>query len=205
MGQTRFPICLFTTALVACVACVAPAAQPAGYRIEAVTFNHSTARVGNLELTLDNPDDPERPTMWEGPVRIRGTSGTCEAAPSLVTKVLIDSTAQTLVIISASGSRTFVDFVATATCRPRWPRMEVATDGISVAGDRLTILSACEENGARARCTSARIYELRPYVAPRLLEPESRQLTKINVGVEFSGEAWVVSPRTSNARLSATP
>src|SRR4051812_14163955 len=90
MRQTGFPIRLFTTVLVACVACVEPAAQPAGYRVEAVTFNHSAARVGNLELTLEEPDNPERPTMWEGPVRIRGTSGTCEATPSLITKVLID-------------------------------------------------------------------------------------------------------------------
>ncbi|MGC4085941.1 MAG: hypothetical protein QM736_28390 [Vicinamibacterales bacterium] len=194
-------------ALIVTLACDAPSAQPADYRLEPVAFTSSIARVRGLELTLDDPDHPQRPTMWEGPLHIRSaaTGRSCDAHPSLIAKVFLDSLAQTVVVVSVSGSRTFVDFVATDTCRERWPRLDAATDGITAAGDRLTILPSCESDGTRARCSSGRVYEMQPAAAPRLLDSESRQLTKTRLGVEFTGQAWVDAPRTNRARVIAVP
>lgn len=184
-------------------ACSRPAAQPAAERFELVPFAASAARIGDLELTLEEPDVPDRPTAWEGPLRIRHVraGGTCEAEPSLITKVFLDAAARTAIIVSGSGAHTLIDFVDTGTCRARWPRIDATTDGVRVSGDRMTILPACESNGSRARCSSAMVLKLSSGAPPVLLEAESRQVTRADVGVEFVGQAWVAAPRTAAARL----
>jgi hypothetical protein len=160
-----------------------------------------TAAVGRLALTLHNPDVAERPTVWEGPLEIRAASRTCIAPLELITDVYVDSPHTTALVVSYSGAATYVDFIDTAACNGRWPQIEAFTDSVRVSGDRLTIHSACVGDASRSQCFATQVYTLAPTMPPALRDEESRSLTKAELGVEFTGDAYVAEPRTANARL----
>src|ERR1035441_3969580 len=63
------------------------------------------ARMEQATVTLLDPDKPDRPTAWDGPLRIQlSPAATCEAGLSLVTRVYGASGVDYLVALSYSGS-----------------------------------------------------------------------------------------------------
>lgn len=170
-------------------------------------------RVGEYRFTLDEPDDPAHPSVFEGPLRIavapRGDAGAtepCDVDASLISAVFAPSTGAggPVVVVSQTGSLTSIQLVDPGTCRERWPKIEVFTEGVRVAGRLLEILPGCEGEGkdAPASCSAGRVLALDPERGPTLLPLESRALTKSILGVEFDGSRRVVHPKSPQARLA---
>lgn len=178
-------------------------AQPSGYRaVSFVGAPDGKVTVGAVELELKAPDGPN-PKAWEGPLvlRLLPSGNACEAEPSLVTAVFLDTAGHTALVQSYSGSMTYLDFIDVATCKPKWMRIEAFTSGVTVEGDRVSMLPGCEGEKSKSRCSAGRVLALSSEAAPHLLGAESRQLTKSRLGVEFDGEAWVQAPGEAGARV----
>jgi hypothetical protein len=181
---------------------VAAQTEAAGFR-RLEMINGKDTRLGSLGFRLSNPDDADKPTAWEGPLTISQGGKSCTADISLVTDVYASSERSYAIVVSYSGSNTFVDFINVSTCAPKWPELKAFTADLRVKGDRLSMLPGCEAGGDKlpAACSSAHVYELSSDTAPRLLKEESYKLTLQTLGVGFSGEAKVAYPKTAHARL----
>ena len=167
--------------------------------------NGKDATFGAYSFHLAEPDRPDKPTAWQGPLTISSGGKSCEANVSLVTAVYASPDAPFLIVVTYSGSNTYVHFIASSSCAAKWERMKVFTEGVRVADDRLSILPACDSAGMRSptHCFAARVYKLTNEAAPELLKDESFSLTKETLGVGFTGEAKVVHPKSSRARIVA--
>jgi hypothetical protein len=197
------------------LACSAPSpeassqtAQP--YAFHALTFEPQKTRDifvavgGSVEFILRDPDNPKKPTAWEGPLEIRQvpTGRPCQVLVSLITEVYLDNERSTALVHSYSGSRDFIDFVDVRTCATKWPQLAAVTERVIVSQDRLIMSPACESaTRNRSRCTAGQVLRLQRDTPPMLLDRESRELTKDVVGVEFIGQAWVEGPKTPNAKI----
>jgi hypothetical protein len=162
------------------------------------------ARMEQATVTLLDPDKPDRPTAWDGPLRIQlSPAATCEAGLSLVTRVYGASGVDYLVALSYSGSMQYIHFVDLKSCREKWPVRSVYTERIDVAGDTLSVLPACECPGGAEPCvcSAAQIYRLSAALSPQPLAAESLALTRKMLGVEFAGERKVLHPRTPTVEL----
>jgi hypothetical protein len=162
------------------------------------------ARMEQATVTLLGPDKPDRPTAWDGPLRIQlSPAATCEAGLSLVTRVYGASGVDYLVALSYSGSMQYIHFVDLKSCREKWPVRSVYTERIDVAGDSLSVLPACECPGGAAPCvcSAAQIYRLSAALSPEPLAAEALALTRKMLGVEFAGERKVLRPRTPTVEL----
>jgi hypothetical protein len=161
------------------------------------------ARIGQGTVTLLNPDNSERPTAWEGPMRLQSSpSATCESELSLVTGVY-GGGVDYLIALTYSGSLKYIHFLDLKSCREQWPVRKVFTDKIDVAGDTLSVFPACECPGGSApcRCSSAQVYRLSVAQPPEPLPAAALALTKKMLGVEFEGERKVLRPRTPAVEL----
>ena len=206
-----FPIAIlsFCSSLACTGQRAADSATPLTYAYEAVRFapspdrKDSVATVDSLSLVLSEPDNVERPSAWEGPLRVRHVDSgrSCEAESSLITQVYLDNRRSVALVVSYSGSVTFVDFVDVDTCGVKWPRIEGFTERVVVNGDRVSIHPGCEGTGARSKCTAGRVFRLDAVNPPVILDDESRTLTKSVIGVEFTGQRWVENPKTPNAKI----
>lgn len=181
---------------------LAPQEHPGGFR-QLAFKNGQDATLGANSFRLAEPDRPDKPTAWQGPLTISSGSKSCDADVSLVTAVYASPDAPYLIVVTYSGSNTYVHFIATSNCAAKWERMKFFTEGVRVADDRLSILPACDSAGTRAptRCFAARVYKLMNEAAPEFLKDESFSLTKENLGVGFAGEAKVIHPKTSRAHV----
>jgi hypothetical protein len=162
------------------------------------------ARIDQGTVTLLDPDNADRPTAWEGPLRIQlSPAATCEADLSLVTRVYGATGADYLVALSYSGSMQYIHFLDLKSCRDKWPLRSVYTERIDVAGDSLSVLPACECPGGSAACvcSAAQIYRLSAALAPEPLPAAALALTRKILGVEFAGERKVLRPRTPTVEL----
>ena len=112
--------------------------------------NGQDATLGAYTFHLAEPDRPDKPTAWQGPLTISSGSKSCEADVSLVTAVYASPDAPFVVVVTYSGSNTYVHFIAISNCAAKWERMKVFTEGVRVADDRLSILPACDSTGARS-------------------------------------------------------
>jgi hypothetical protein len=184
-------------------------AQPtARYSLAPITFatapdgSRSTADSGGVHMILHAPDAATKPSAWEGPLELRrGDAPSCKADVSLIRRVFIDSLSDVAVVLSYSGSRTFIDFIDTQTCQAKWPRVEAVTERVDVAGDHISIHPACEGSPARARCHAASVLLVSPDAAPAEQVDRSRKLTQTILNVEFTGMAWVAFPKTPQAKI----
>lgn len=183
---------------------LAPQEQAGGFRQLAFHDAQSTA-FGAYSFHLAEPDRPDKPTAWQGPLTISSAGKSCHADVSLVTAVYASPDAPFLVVVTYSGSNTYVHFIAIANCAVKWERIKAFTEGVRVAKDRLSILPACDSAGVRSptRCFAGRVYKLTSQAAPELLKEESFSLTKETLAVGFSGEAKVVHPKSARARIVA--
>jgi hypothetical protein len=159
--------------------------------------------VGSLHLHLSGPDDPSKPTLWQGPLRITRNGKSCEAHVSLVNAVWVADESDLAIVITENGSITYVQFVDISSCAQRWPRIKAFTEDVRVLPDRLEILPgcSCDKTDAPCSCSAARVYKLQGDRAPALLGQASRRLTKQVLGVEFRGNRSVLRPKTPQARL----
>jgi hypothetical protein len=162
------------------------------------------ARIDQATVTLLDPNKPDRPTAWDGPLRIqRSPAATCEADVSLVTRVYGASGADYLIALSYSGSMQYVHFLDLKSCRENWPMLSVYTERIDVAGDSLSVLPACECPGGSEPCvcSAAQVYHLSAEHPPEPLPAAALALTRKMLGVEFAGERKVLRPRAPTVEL----
>ena len=162
------------------------------------------ARIDQGTVTLLDPDKPDRPTAWDGPLRLQlSTAAPCEADLSLVTRVFGASGAEYLIALSYSGSMQYIHFLDLKSCREKWPMRSVYTERIDLAGDSLSVLPACECPGGSAPCvcSAAQVYRLSAARSPEPVPAAALALTRKILGVEFAGERKVLRPRTSTAEL----
>ena len=154
-------------------------------------------------LRLAEPDNADKPTLWQGPLKISSGSASCTAAVSLVTAIYAAPSNSFAIVLSSSGSNAIADFIELASCASRWPAIKRAASGVIVAGNRLTFLPVCEggAKNAPAQCTSARVYLIRNDSPPAYLKAASYHATARELGVGFTGEAQVMDPRTPRAIL----
>jgi hypothetical protein len=159
--------------------------------------------IGSHRLRLEGPDNPAAPTLWEGPLRIEHDTQRCAARVSLVRSVWAAPTESYAIVITDSGSNTYVQFIDTDSCAVKWPRIKAFTEGIDVLGKKIQILPGCACDSAAAPCTcsGAQVYSIRSNDAPALLEEESCALTKLRLGVEFTGTRKVLHPGTPQVHL----
>ena len=179
--------------------------QSHGFRQLAFS-NGPDVTLGAYTFHLAQPDRPEKPTAWEGPLTIAFESKSCAADVSLVTAVYAAPNAPFVVVVSYSGSNTYIHFVSISTCESQWETIKAYTEGVEVDDHRLSILPACDSKGetAPARCFGARVYRLDDDAAPKFLKDESFGLTKKKLGVGFTGEAKVMHPNSPEARIAIT-
>ena len=162
------------------------------------------SHMDTLDYVLENPDDPDHPTVWEGPFRIvdKTTNAQCTADVALITNVYAIPDHNLAVVLSYSGSMTYIDFLDARTCKSRYPRIEAYSEGICVNANRVEIQPACEKiSGNIYQCASGKIYYFGLNQAPKLSESESIHMTKSILKVGFIGERKVFGPRTSEARI----
>jgi hypothetical protein len=155
-------------------------------------------------VTLLDPDKPDRPTAWDGPLRIQISSAApCEADLSLVTRVYGARGGAYLLALSYSGSMQYIHFLDLKSCREEWPMLSVYTERIDVTGDTLSVLPACECAGGSepCACSAAQIYRLSAAQPPEPLPAAALALTRKMLGVEFEGERKVLRPRTPTVEL----
>ena len=180
-----------------------PAPQQDAVGFRQLVFTDSGATLGDYSFRLAEPDRPERPTAWQGPLTIASGAKSCKADVSLVTAVYGAAAMPFVVVVTYSGSNTYVHFIKTADCAKRWPSLKAFTEGVRVSGDRLSMLPACDGAGDPfpARCFAGRVYQLTAATKPQFLRNESVQLTRQTLGVAFTGEAMVSHPKSARARI----
>ena len=162
------------------------------------------ARIDRGTVTLLDPDKTDRPTAWDGPLRIQlSSAATCEADLSLVTRVYGASGAEYLIALSYSGSMQYIHFLDLKSCREKWPVRSVYTERIDVAGNSLSVFPACECPGGSepCLCSAAQVYRLSAAQPPEPQTAVALALTGKILGVEFAGERKVLRPRTPTAEL----
>lgn len=157
--------------------------------------------VAEYQLRLAEPDNPDKPSMWQGPLTISSGSASCTADVSLVTAVYAASGRAFVIVLSTSGSNAVAHFVELASCAEKWPAIKRAATSVDISGNRLSFLPACEGGGknAPALCTSARVYAIQADAPPSYRRLLSYKLTEKKLGVGFIGEAKVMDPRTERA------
>ena len=109
-----------------------------------------------------------------------------------------------VIVITESGSSTYLHFIDPSSCAAKWPRIKAFTEDIRIPKDRIEFLPACACDTAEipCSCSAAQVYSMKVDSAPVLLEQESRALTKLQLGVEFTGDRKVLHPRTPKAQLT---
>lgn len=182
--------------------CAAACAQSGGF--QPLTMQRGKdARVGQYALRLSDPDNAEKPAMWQGPLTISSGSASCTADVSLVTALYAATGRSYVIVLTSSGANAIAHFIDLASCAVRWPPIKRAASDVKVAGNRLSFLPVCEGGASNtpALCTSARMYLIRDDVPPAYLKSGSYKLTEKEVGVGFTGEAKVMDPHTPRAMI----
>jgi hypothetical protein len=192
----------FISLLLSALLYFAPAESPGGFQ-PLVFRDQQTTRFGGHSFRLAGPDQPDKPTAWQGPLTIATGEKSCDANISLVTAVYAAQGFPYVIAITYSGSSTHVHFVTIATCATQWNTYKAYTEGVQVHDNRLSILPACESSAsdAAAQCSSGRVYQLSRDSAPVILKKASLQLTREKLGVCFWGQAKVIHPRTPQATI----
>ncbi len=154
-------------------------------------------------LRLAEPDNADKPTVWQGPLTISSGSASCTADVSLVTAIYAAPGNSFAIVLSTSGSNAIANFIELASCASKWPAIKRAASAVAVAGNHLTFSSVCEggAKNAPALCSSARVYVIRYDSPPAYQKAASYRATAKELGVGFTGEAQVMDPRTPRAMI----
>jgi hypothetical protein len=169
----------------------------------------SKAQVRTVTLVLLNPDDPQHPSAWEGPLKVEGSGAgvSCSADVSLVSKVFSTSDGTLLVVLSHSGSLTYLQFIRTASCQEAFPRIQAFAEGVVVTGDEIKLMPACvcdapQHPNKPCLCDSAKVYNIGEGYRPVFQASKSLELTRSVLGVGFEGRRKVIGPKTPAAKLA---
>ena len=192
----------FITLLLSTLLYFTPAESPDGFQ-PLVFSDQQATRFAGHSFRLEGPDQPDKPTAWQGPLTIATGEKSCDANLSLVTAVYAAQEFPYVIAVTYSGSSTHVHFLTIATCAAQWTTYKAFTDGVKIHDNRLSILPACESSAsdAASQCSSGRIYRLSKDAAPVILKKASLQLTREKLGVSFFGQAKVIHPKTPQAEI----
>jgi hypothetical protein len=117
--------------LLTCIILTACGAAPPDFR--RLAFHDNRASMDGVTVQLEEPDQPDHPTAWQGPLTIVGR---CTANLSLITSVYVSRGSPYLIAITYSGSTRYARYIDAQTCRESWPA-NTATSDLSIAGDDL--------------------------------------------------------------------
>ena len=156
--------------------------------------------IAGLRFRLEDPDNPSSPTLWQGPLSIASGSTSCTVDASLIRDVYLSASGKLLLVVSLSGSSTYVAFFNPATCARKWAPIKAFTQSVSVEGNQLLLLPACacEVKGQPCSCSAGRVYALQDNSPPLLQPASSRALTKSKLGIAFTGTRSFAHPPASS-------
>jgi len=176
--------------------------QPGGFQPLTMQSAMGTP-FGQYSLRLADPDNAEKPKMWQGPLTISSGTVSCTADVSLVTGVYTAPSRSFVIVLTSSGSNATAHFIELQSCAEKWPAIKHAASDVKVAGNRLSFLPTCEGGGSNqpADCTSARVYMIQNDASPSFLRAASAKLTEKELGVGFVGEAKVIDAHTPRAMI----
>ena len=189
-------------AILACVAVAAQAQSFFGFQPLPMENGKDTV-FEQYALRLAGPDNPDKPTMWQGPLTISGGKTSCMADLSLISGVYAASGWNYVLVLSTSGSNAIVHFIELNTCAAKWPAIKRAASAVNIEGHRLSFSAVCEGTAKNppSLCTSARVFALDDDSPPAFLKSESYKLTRKELGVGFSGDARIIDPHTPRALI----
>jgi hypothetical protein len=174
-----------------------PSADSAGplQSIDFVTADgHTfTAAVAGKRLSLEDPDEPVAPTVWDSPLQVIDipSGKSCQTESWLINRVYTGFDGKAAVVVAVNAARRDIHFVDLATCKSRYPMINAYTAEIQVSYNQIALFPGCECNDqakTRCLCQAARVYRLAPDYRPTLYDQASRALTRRYLGVEFTGE-----------------
>lgn len=147
---------------------------------------------GNVVIEIENPDDPDAPTLWDGPVNVSGPNrAACSIPVSLISRVFADGAS--MLVVSLSGSTTYLSGYNVADCQSLWPEIAATTEGVIVEDRRVDFLPVCvsTETVGLSECYAAHSYEVDPAGQLVLLSDRAHELTRRAIGVAFDEVALV--------------
>jgi hypothetical protein len=157
----------------------------------------------NYKLMLAGPDDPLHPTVWLGPLTItdQRSGKTCKVDIDLITDAYDVNGGSMLLVFSYGGSSRFINYIDPRSCKYMHPQLELRTEGIDIANNRIIVRPGCECLEEYCQCSAGLVIEINKNYEPIVLEKESLELTKKVIGVPFKGSHKVRRPKTPNAEL----
>ena len=182
----------------ACVVNTASGVHLPTLELRSVQVENNAAQVAERRLELLGPNAPGTATMWEGPIRVSGSSADapCTVAAELITGLFADVAGHAVLVVSQSGAATYLEIFELATCDRAAASEALFTAGIAVSGDRIEILPGCEcaDSPDACTCSAGRVLRVTPDLKLSEDAAASRELTRAHLGVGFLGEARVAHP-----------
>jgi hypothetical protein len=171
--------------------------------VDGISPDKFEGKIANYKLTLIEPNDPKQPKAWQGPLIItdQRSGKSCEVGISLITDVYDVNGGNMLFVFSYGGSSRYINYIDPRSCKYMHPELELRTEGIVVANNRIIIRPACECLEEYCECSAGLVMEINNNYEPIVLEQESLELTKKVIGVAFKGSRKVRRPKTPNAEL----
>jgi len=123
--------------------------RAAGPDFRRLEFRDNRASMEGLTVELAEPDDPDHPSAWQGPLQI---AGRCTANISLITAVYVSHGARYLIAISYSGSLNYahyIDVQNAAACDPR-KRQAISPSKVMILARPLDSVGSFSEIGRRS-------------------------------------------------------
>ncbi len=192
------------------------AAEDGPPQFEALTLNRSdpsgletSVLNGPYRLTIVGPKSDTPDAVWQGPVHVDrpAASAACTIAVSLVERIYLDRSSKAILIVSRSGSTTYIQAFATRDCVPFWPEIAVVGGEVTVSGHEIDVAPVCiaTDSPAVFDCLAARAFDLDQQY--QLLErpTRARETTRTRTGLSFTGRAFVRAPGTPAAAFQGAP
>jgi hypothetical protein len=157
----------------------------------------------NYKLMLVGPDDPQQPTVWLGPLIItdQRSGKSCKVDIDLITDVYDVNGGSMLLVFSYGGSSRFINYIDPRSCKYMHPQLELRTEGIDIANNRIIVKPGCECLEEYCECSAGLVIEINKNLETIVHEKESLELTRKEIGVAFKGSRKVRNPKTSGAVL----
>ncbi len=167
------------------------------------TAKRSIGKITNYRISLMEPDNPEQPKAWLGPLIVtdQRSGKSCKMDIELITDVYDVNSGSMFLVFSYGGSSRYINYIDPRSCRHMHPELELYTEGIVVTNNRIIVKPGCECAEEYCRCSAGLVIEINKNYEPIILEKGSLELTKKIVGVAFKGSRKVRNPKTPNAEL----
>lgn len=144
-----------------------------------------------------------------GPIHVRdiATGGRCTADIGLIERLFIEQTRRAMLVISRSGSTTYIHGISLSDCSSLWPEITAITSRVDVVVDRIEISATCIETdeSSISQCWAGQVFRLGQNFNLVSLPVFASQLTKSNIGVAFTGQKFVQNAGKKTAKIISTP